>query len=522
MADSKYIEYDDFVISEPNDDTVKDIDITIVSQPVGQPSTITVSPASSLPATSTVSSSQSSSSPSLSNQLAKPVAVYNSGHVITLDNLKDSYNSNIYMEQCRKFIKRMSTHDTITTLATLPVTGLLSVNGLRTLLVNQLMVGIFNVKNADISMLDYETLSQLLERTDYMHTKSSKVFDLENTLALIFTIWFTAKPDASKEKFVESFEKLWYPLLSPHSIAKIVRCPQFKKVEKELAPTIVDLYTNTLIPSDLTKSKQRSQCHLQEKEVMEGSIMTTPELGGLKKGDLIDARDKDGIWYVGTVMDISGNCIFVSFSGWSLKFNEWIKFSSGRIAKCGTFTNGELHTLDSNIKCICHKCIDKGYMKPLNALDTLDALYALGGLGLGGGLGGSLGGSLGGLAGLNFSSLSSLGGLGGSGSLGSLGGGYSGLYGPTGGGLSGYGPSGGLSGYGPSGGYGAGGGGGGLSGSGTSGGGGGGLSGSGTIGGFYSSLYGFGSGGAGSTSGTGSTSGAGTTNQYDEIMEEVD
>jgi len=73
---------------------------------------------------------------------------------------------------------------------------------------------------------------------------------------------------------------------------------------------------------------------------MRGAV--APESFEPQAEDVIDAMDGYFKWYTSTVVRHSKGRALIKFGDWPERFNEWIAFNSGRMAQCGTFTNGTM------------------------------------------------------------------------------------------------------------------------------------------------------------------------------------
>jgi len=56
-------------------------------------------------------------------------------------------------------------------------------------------------------------------------------------------------------------------------------------------------------------------------------------------GDVVDARDRDGQWYEGKLLEIQGNEAKVHFRGWLPKFDAWIPLDSDSLRPLHSVTH---------------------------------------------------------------------------------------------------------------------------------------------------------------------------------------
>lgn len=59
----------------------------------------------------------------------------------------------------------------------------------------------------------------------------------------------------------------------------------------------------------------------------------------LRVSEELDVKDQIGDWMVAVVKDLRDDAVFVHYQGWSQRYDEWVKFSTERIAPKGTFTD---------------------------------------------------------------------------------------------------------------------------------------------------------------------------------------
>jgi predicted amino acid dehydrogenase len=60
----------------------------------------------------------------------------------------------------------------------------------------------------------------------------------------------------------------------------------------------------------------------------------------LKVGSLIDCLDTVHKWYTGSVVEVKGEIVKMTFEGWSNRYDEWISRSSERIASYKSIATG--------------------------------------------------------------------------------------------------------------------------------------------------------------------------------------
>ncbi|AYV83990.1 MAG: hypothetical protein Hyperionvirus15_28 [Hyperionvirus sp.] len=274
--------------------------------------------------------------------------------VVSIDNICDHYhatlstNDTTKLDHLKKFIKKISASNILKILKTEQKLD----PDLQELLHKTLMRGIFSIASKDMPTMLYETLLMLLTRNDYEFGKSDSKYDLENALCSLMVSWFGYHPTEPTERYKECFNKLRKDILLPESVGRLTTCPQYKALENELALEFVKIFSSIALNKKATQHQRNLDPIYNSPN--DDKLMTEALCKNLKLHDLIDAKDKQGMWYVATVVDITPISAYVSFSGWSDKDNEWILFTDKRIAKRGTITNGELHSLGSD--CSCHKC----------------------------------------------------------------------------------------------------------------------------------------------------------------------
>jgi hypothetical protein len=273
---------------------------------------------------------------------------------ITFSNLVDTYTSasntsnQQTLDKVKEFVNRMKVVDILHVLS-----GLSNYEPeLRELLMKRLMLTILKSQVDETKSMDFVTLRELLSREDYDLNGLSAEFDLENILGSICTSWFNQHADETPEHFKECFSLVRQRLLKPGMIAKFVKCPQYKQVENELAPRFVELYTATLTEVQTTEKQRYSS---NQEKLESKHVLSADDHKSLKKDDVVDAKDTDGVWYVATVRDVTPNSAYVTFTGWGSKFDEWLDFSEKRIANRGSMTNGKIHVTSG--QCDCIKCI---------------------------------------------------------------------------------------------------------------------------------------------------------------------
>ncbi|AYV80649.1 MAG: hypothetical protein Harvfovirus4_13 [Harvfovirus sp.] len=283
--------------------------------------------------------------------------------VVSVSNICEHYNGAVLAKDEKKlqlvvkFVKKMTASDVLKVFAMEQKLDA----GLCEILNKTLMRGIFHIASNELTKMSYETLLMLLSRNDYEFSKMDNKYDLENALCTLMVSWFGHHPQESSIRYKECFNKLRKSLLNPSSVGRLTTCVQFKALENELAVEFVLLFSNLA----LNKKHSQNQRTLDDlfKEANPEKIMSEVVCKGIKVGDMVDAKDKQGMWYVAKVIDVTAISAYVSFSGWSDKDNEWITFSEKRLAPRANITNGELHT--TNLDCTCNKC---KFIPPVNSM----------------------------------------------------------------------------------------------------------------------------------------------------------
>jgi hypothetical protein len=81
----------------------------------------------------------------------------------------------------------------------------------------------------------------------------------------------------------------------------------------------------------------------------------------LSVGDRVDARDLEGNWFVGKILEKNDHAVHIAFDGWKPAYNEWL--SCSRLAKFGSMTRGISHQSKEYSKvagpCKCLYCEKK-------------------------------------------------------------------------------------------------------------------------------------------------------------------
>lgn len=316
------------------------------------------------------------------------ITLENSKEKINIDTISTYYkkakdtNNMIMLTEVDKFIKDLRYDDTVK----LCNDNRNKNKSLYELLIRKIMDNINKISIQSIKLMSYEMLYELITREDY-----TKLYSLENILCALIVCWFSEhknEDDITSEKFLECWNKLRKSLLTPITITKVVSSPFYNSLEERIAPEIVKLYTNVLIGSKISE-KERYKTYVNK------NVMTEEECKKLKLGEIVDAQDKEGTWYVATIIAIGIDKVRIHFSGWTEKYDEWILFKDNRIAELGSITNGIEHTNSPTCKCV--KCqnykssggISSDQMFTANMLQQfVDLIAEQGGLDGLGGLGG--------------------------------------------------------------------------------------------------------------------------------------
>ncbi len=220
------------------------------------------------------------------------------------------------------------------------------------------------VKPDNIKLIDFTLIKDLLSRDDYeTGTNLGNIFlpgvALEDTLCNIMLTWFTTNlPDVNEEnskKFLECWELLRKDGLGPASFIKLAAHPyySYETVKHQLAPDLVKELVDIL--NAKPGGQQRDVIHkLKSKQ---NKILKPDAVKKLKVGDIIDALDQQGVWYISDILENNDNQLRVHFQGWQQEYDELIANTEARFAPVGTFTNGIKHITDG--KCGCNKCTAK-------------------------------------------------------------------------------------------------------------------------------------------------------------------
>lgn len=81
----------------------------------------------------------------------------------------------------------------------------------------------------------------------------------------------------------------------------------------------------------------------KEAQLVEWLGSLTSHLMDFAKGDVIEAKDSEGMWYQATVKNVKRKkgeigAVMVHYKDWSSEYDEWIEVEEGRLAVLGTHT----------------------------------------------------------------------------------------------------------------------------------------------------------------------------------------
>lgn len=248
-------------------------------------------------------------------------------------------------------------------------------NQLTDIIVEKLMTNIKEVGMMCDKGVDLKLVKTLLSRKDYVYPVNNlgqRVNKcLECALVVLFNNWLTVNYPVvtveSRKIFIECWKLINVKALHIDLVENLLATTYGKD------PEILGTISPDLLKSTISYYKyavldpERYVTHQQELDAKEQArvnaindekCMTLQEIEALKVGDLVDAKDRDGKWYVSKVVTIHQNDIKIHFNGWTDNFDERIPKTSKRFAKKGTFTHNIEH-VDSEYRsrsCQCVAC----------------------------------------------------------------------------------------------------------------------------------------------------------------------
>ena len=217
-------------------------------------------------------------------------------------------------------------------------------------IINMIFINWFSIHKIDFENHSIKVLKILYELNMHKFHKDGILNEkLENNLNRGFISYFSKNTNNNDELFLELFMMMHFECISYEQLKKIAnleQCKRLRKINVEVSERILHGFENNNTSDDIHEIKFEPKI-----DAVHFSLL------GI--GEKYDIKDRYNVWYVGSVLDIVDNTVYVSFDGFSQSNNERITWteclSNPRISRHGSMTNKVSHTGDY-FYCLCWQC----------------------------------------------------------------------------------------------------------------------------------------------------------------------